>query len=574
VIKIRIFGYNFVWPKDEKPSDEKYQSFTPPQKDDGSVDIAASAFAASYIDLEGTVRTEAELITRYRKMALQPELNKAVDEITNECVTRDDEDSEIVKIFLDNIPSEVLSKSLKDKIEEEFEEIKKLLKFNTQYYNIFRKWYIDGRIYYHAIIDDKKPQEGIKECRFIDPRKIRKVREIMRKRGPDGSTLIKTKQEYYMYNDRGFSDSLRTTLPTAAGVKIAKDTIAYVPSGNLNENGTMMLSWLHPAIKPLNELRTMEDSTVIYRITRAPERRVWYIDVGQLPKAKAEQHVRDLMVKHRNKLIYDSQTGEIKDDRRFMTMLEDYWLPQREGRGTKVDTLKRGEGLGKMEEVEYFQKKLFESLQIPINRLNADEAIVNIGQPDQLSHAELKFDKFCSRLQQKFSTLFTQLLEKQLVLKGIFRIEAFNEFKEQIEYEFTKDNYFAELKNQQILQMRMGVLEQMLSTGIIGMYFSHNYVRKEILKQDEKEMKRIDKEIKEEQENYQYLSPDQKMMLQQQEMDTQNQVADTMAGDQQAEDYAATPEGQASQTIQQLGNESNPSLQQISQMRRAKKVAG
>jgi hypothetical protein len=567
---MKIFGYEFVWPEGEKPTDEQFASFTPPQKEDGSVD----AFAASYIDLEGTVRTEAELITRYRKMGLQPEINKAVDEITNECVTRDDIDGEIVKIFLDNIDNKILSKELKKRIEDEFEEIKKLLKFNSAYYSIFRRWYIDGRIYYHAIIDNKKPHEGIKECRNIDPRKIRKVREIVRSRGPDGATLIKTKREYYMYNDRGFSDSLRTTLPTAAGVKIAKDTIAYVPSGNLNENGTMMLSWLHPAIKPLNELRTMEDSTVIYRITRAPERRVWYIDVGQLPKPKAEQHVRDMMVRHRNKLIYDSQTGEIKDDRRFMTMLEDYWLPQREGRGTKVETLKRGEGLGSMEEVEYFQKGLYESLQIPINRLNPDEAIVNIGQPDQLSHAELKFDKFCKRLQQKFASLFTQLLEKQLVLKGAFRIEAFQEFKDQIEYEFTKDNYFAELKNQQILQMRMGVLEQMLTTGIVGMYYSHKYVRREILKQDEKEMKELDKEIKEEQENYQYLSQDQKMMLQQQEMETQNAVANDMAGAQQSEDYAASPEGQASQTIQQVGNESNPSLQQISQMRRAKKVVG
>ena len=569
---MKIYGYEFRW--ETPPPEEKLTSFTPPQKDDGSVDVAASAFAASYIDLEGTVRTEAELITRYRKMALQPEINKAVDEITNECVTRDDENGEIVKIFLDNIPDKTLSKPLKKKIEDEFEEVKKLLRFNSQYYNIFRKWYIDGRIYYHAIIDEKKPKEGIKECRYVDPRKIRKVREIVRSRGPDGATLIKTKKEYYMYNDRGFSDSLRTTLPTASGIKIAKDTIAYVPSGNLNENNTMMLSWLHPAIKPLNELRTMEDSTVIYRITRAPERRVWYIDVGQLPKAKAEQHVRDIMVKHRNKLIYDSQTGEVKDDRRFMTMLEDYWLPQREGRGTKVETLKRGEGLGKMEEVEYFQKGLYESLQIPINRLNPDEGIVNIGQPDQLSHAELKFDKFCSRLQQKFSNLFTQLLEKQLVLKGTFRIEAFTDFKEQIEFEFTKDNFFAELKNQQILQMRMGVLEQMLTTGIVGMYYSHKYVRKEILKQDEEEIKRIDKEIKEEQENYQYLSQDQKMMLQQQEMDTQNQVADDMAGSQQDADYAATPEGQASETMKQLGDNSNPSIQQISQMRRAKKVVG
>ena len=564
---MRIFGYKFVW--EDPPPEEKYSSFTPPAKDDGSVDVAASAFAASYIDLEGTVRTEAELITRYRKMALNPEVSKAIDEITNECVVRDSVDGDVCKIFLDNLKD--VSDPMKKKIECEFEEVKKLLNFNRRYYDIFRRWYIDGRLYYHAIIDDKKQEEGIQECRFIDPRKIRKVREIIKKRGTQPSdSLIKTKDEYYIYNDRGFSNSNRSVVPNSSGLRIAKDSIAYVTSGYMNEHQTMIYSYLHPAIKPLNELRTMEDSTVIYRITRAPERRVWYIDVGQLPKHKAEQHVRDLMVKHKNKLIYDSQSGEVKDDRRFMTMLEDYWLPQRDGHGTKVDTLKRGEGLGKMEEVEYFQKKLFDSLMIPVNRLDGDNSLVSIGQPDQLSKAELKFSKFCNRLQQKFAELFTDLLEKQLVLKRIFRIEEFNDFKDQIEFEFSKDNFFAELKDQQILQARLGVLE--LMDPYVGRYYSNEYVRKEVLKQDDKQMEDIDKQIEAEQDVFQYLPADQKMMLQQQEMEMQNEAATGMGQDATAEAQAATPEGQAQAEIEGQADNANPSLQDMSRVKRAKKT--
>ena len=934
---MQIFGYQFVRVKDNP--DKEFSSFTPKATDDGAVTIAASAFSSQYVDLEGTVRTEAELITRYMKMALNPEIIKAVDEITNEAVTRDD-DGEVVKIFLDNVD---ISPNLKKLIEAEFENVKSLLRFNVRYFEIFKRWYIDGRLYYHAIIDEKNLEQGIQELRYVDPRKIKKVREVVRKKShqsPD--SLFSTKNEYYIYNDRGFNPvGIAASTPTASGIRIAKDSIVFVTSGLVDTNQTMVLSYLHQAIKALNELRTLEDATVIYRITRAPERRVWYIDIGQLPNHKAEQYVRDVMANHKNRMIYDclamdtkvplldgrtltldeitkefnegkrlwayscdpktgefapglitwsgvarknekvlkitldndkeivcthdhkfpvwnkgfveakdlaigesmipfyarektivsknstyqqilqnetnewefthrlvsgwkdkndllnewtfknehiekrtvhhknydrhdntpenltrmnskdhllyhrqhnslagkiggkvtaqrrrdlglpfflnlseekrietarkngkilgdrklgfhqwsleernahnikaskilseklandpefrkkftqaqrnawtkekraeksefsklqykgqmnkneecsicgivcsignisrwhnenckelrnhkiknieyldqridtgtlcidgdeiyhnyhtfaldagiytknSMTGEIKDDRRFMTMLEDYWLPRREGgRGTEVTTLKGGESLGKMEDVEYFQKKLFNSLNIPVARLEPENSIVSIGGSGTLSREELKFSKFVDRLGQRFATLFTEVLEKQLVLKKIFSIEEFLVFKDMIEYEFSKDNYFTELKAQEVLTARMNAL--MALQPFIGMYYSNEWVRKEILKQDDKQIRDMDKQIEEEQENYQYLPPDQKMMLQQQEQQDQQMAGEQ---DQQAQ-QAASPMGQAQQTSAAVKQNPNPSLQDMSKGKRANKMLG
>jgi hypothetical protein len=555
---MRIFGFEFRRVQPE----EQFPSFAPPEPV-GEVTVAATAFAGSFIDLEGTVRTEAELITRYRNMSLQPELVRAIDEITNEAVTRDD-DGEIVKLFLDDIE---ISANLKKMIEAEFENIKSLLKFNTRYFDIFRRWYIDGRLYYHAIIDDKKPEEGIQEVRYVDPRKIRKVREIIRKRGSAaGDVLLATKNEYYVYNDRGFSSGLKSIVPTATGLRIAKDAIVYVSSGLIDSNGTMVLSYLHQAIKPLNELRAMEDATVIYRLSRAPERRVWYIDVGQLPKMKAEQYVRDIMTKHKNRLTYDAQTGEIKDERRFMTMLEDYWLPRREGgRGTQVETLPGGQNLGKMDDVDYFQKKLYNSLQVPVSRLEPND-MFSLGRPMEITREELKFGKFVDRLRQRFSTLFTELLEKQCVLKKIFSIEEFQVIKDLIDYEFSEDSRFEELKDSEILTARMQVLQ--LMQPWVGMYYSNEYVRKEILKQDDNQIQQIDQEIAEEQQNYQYLPPEQKQGLQQMDMQAQA-VQQQERMDQQ---QAASPQGQAQQVVD--GAKQNPpdSLQGISQLKRSQKL--
>jgi len=380
--------------------------------------------------------------------------------------------------------------------------------------------------------------------------------------------LLQTKNEYFIYNDRGFGGGMKTLAPTTSGLRIAKDAIVHISSGVIDSSGSMVLSFLHQAIKPLNELRTLEDATVIYRISRAPERRVWYIDVGQLPKMKAEQYVRDIMVKHKNRLIYDSATGEVKDDRRFMTMLEDYWIPRREGgRGTEVTTLKGGENLGKMEDVEYFRKKLYGSLNIPISRLD-NESMFAGGQTTQITREELKFSKFVDRCRQRFSTLFTELLEKQLVLKKVFSIEEFQVFKDMIEYKFSKDGYFTELKEQEILLARMNALTQMQQ--FVGVYYSNMYIRKEILKQDDKLINKIDSEIAEEQQNYQYLPPDQKAMLQQQEMQNQQMQQEQGIADQQA----ATPQGQAQAQVDQSKQNPNQSLQDLSKTKRAQKLLG
>ena len=560
---MKIFGWQFVRVKEEE---EDRVSFTPPPSD-GEVTVAASAFAASYIDLEGTVRTEAELITRYRNMALQPEIARAVDEIASEAVTQDD-DGEVVKVFLDKTK---LSANLKKLIELEFDSILKLLKFKHRYFDIFKRWYVDGRLYYHVIIDDVKTEEGIQEVRYIDPRKIRKIREIIRRKGSQSAAmLIQTKNEYYIYNDRGFGNNLKSPMPNAtSGLRIAKDSVVYVTSGLTDIAGTMVLSYLHPAIKPMNERRTLEDATVIYRLTRAPERRAWYIDVGQLPKMKAEQYVRDIMVKHKNKLVYDSATGEIRDDRRFMTMLEDYWLPRREGgRGTQVETLKGGENLAKMDDVEYFRKKLYGALQIPISRLEADSAMMIGGRPLQITREELKFSEFIDRLKQRFSQIFTELLEKQLVLKKIFSIEEFQVFKDDIEYEFSKNSYFAELKDQEILMARMGTLQMM--EPYIGRTYCWDYIRKEILKQDSSEIQRIDEQIEAEQESYQYLPADQKMMLQQQEQQQQQMDQQAQADEQQA----ASPEGQAQATVDAAKQQPPDNLQGMAQLKKSQKMIG
>jgi hypothetical protein len=557
---VKLFGWEF---RREDEANTNLISFTAPDKDDGAVTVAATAFAGAFIDLEGSVRTEAELISRYRTMALQPEIISAVDEIANEAVNRDD-DGDVVKVYLDKVE---ISPKLKKIIEEEFEIVKKLLKFNSRYYDIFRRWYIDGRLYYHAIIDRQKTEEGIQEVRYIDPRKIRKVREIARTRAPGSQdTLVQTKNEYYIYNDRGFAQGMKSVVPSASGLRIAKDSIVQVTSGIMDSNQTMVLSYLHRAIKFLNELRTMEDATVIYRVSRAPERRVWYIDIGQLPKQAAEQYMRDIMVKHKNRLNYDNVTGEIRDDRRFMTMLEDYWLPRREGaRGTEVSTLPSGQNLGKMEDVLYFQKRLYGSLCIPMSRLDP-ESNFNLGRPMEITREELKFGKFIDRLRTRFAMLFTEMLEKQLVLKKIFSIEEWLVIKDLIEYEFIKDSYFTELKEQEILLSRMNVITSM--EPYIGRFYSNEYIRKNVLKQDNSDMEELDEQIAEEQENFQYLPADQKMMLQQQEAQQQQmaQEQDQMAAQQ------ATPEGQAQSTVDQMKQNPNRSLQDESKFKQAQKM--
>ena len=388
----QLFGFEFK----RLEKDDQLPSFVPQEQDDGAMVVSAGGSYGTYVDLDGTVRTEAELVTKYREMAVQPEIDAAVDEIINASICVDEND--IVKIDLDDTN---LDPKIKKVIDSEFKGILNLIDFNNHAYDIYRRWYIDGRLYYHVVIDDKDAKSGIQDLRYVDPRKIRKVKEVSKKRSKNSEiTLTKTEAEYYIYNEKGFSVGNKNVGPTThqSGLKIAKDSIVHVTSGLTDTHGTMVLSHLHKGIKPLNQLRTLEDATVIYRISRAPERRLWYIDVGNLPKMKAEQYVREIMVKHKNRLVYDAASGEIRDDRKFMTMLEDYWLPRREGgRGTEVTTLPAGQNLGEMEDVLYFQKKLYRSLNVPVSRIEQENTGFNLGRSSEITNKVCRKGFYCAR---------------------------------------------------------------------------------------------------------------------------------------------------------------------------------
>ena len=451
-----LFGFEIK----RKTTDQDLGSFVPPTQDDGAVVVAEGGVYGQYVDLEQSSKTEGELVTRYRNMAMQPECENAIDDIVNESIVYDP-DSHTAEINLDAVQ---VSDSIKTKINEEFMNVKDLLDFERQAYEIFRHWYIDGRMYYHVIIDEKNVQNGIQELRFIDPRKIRKVREVKKKRsgtGPNTIQLAQTKQEYYMYNDKGFKGGPGTVNPaqgTTQGIKIAKDSILHCTSGLMSEDNKMVLSHLHKAIKPLNQLRVLEDATVIYRISRAPERRIFYIDVGNLPKLKAEQYLRDMMAKHKNRLVYDATTGELRDDRKFMTMLEDYWLPRREGgKGTEITTLPAGQNLGEMDDVLYFQKKLYRALNVPVSRLEAETGFA-IGRASEISRDEIKFQKFIARLRLKFSQLFEKCLEKQLILKGVITPDDWPALRREIRFDYVTDSHFSELKDLEIFREQISAI--------------------------------------------------------------------------------------------------------------------
>jgi len=492
----KLFGFQITNEKTKKQEEQQdvknitEKSFALPQNDDGAVTLQTGAYFGTYVDLEGVVRNEIELITRYREMAMQPELETAIDDIVNEAIVMQGHE-EPLTINLDDIK---IPDTIKKKIREEFENILRMLNFGNMGSELFRRWYIDGRMFYHVVIDETRPRDGIKELRYIDPRRIRKVREIQKTKDPaTGGDIIKTAREYYLYNERGIIGA-----HSNLGMRIAPDAIVNVNSGLMDSRRAMVLSYLHKAIKPLNQLRMVEDATVIYRLSRAPERRVFYIDVGNLPKVKAEQYLRDIMVKYRNKLVYDSSTGEIRDDRKHLSMLEDFWLPRREGgKGTEIQTLPGGQNLGEMEDVKYFERKLYKSLSIPISRLEMQQGF-SIGRTSEITRDELKFSKFVFRLRNKFSTLFDEALRVQLSLKGICTVEEWDYFKENIYYDYITDNNFDELKKAELIQNRIGVLQ--LADPYIGKYFSIEWVRKNILNQTDDEIEEIKSQIEKEQE--------------------------------------------------------------------------
>ena len=493
---ISLFGFtlgNKDIVQEEKP---EQSSFALPNQalDDGAITITQNAHYGTYVDLEGSIRNELELITRYREMANHPECDGAITEIVDEAITHD-ENGVVVDIDLDKLKQ---PETIKKKIREEFNNVLRMLNFQNLADDIFRRWYIDGRIYFHAVVNDKNPKLGIQELRFIDPRKIRKVREIKKERDPKtGAEVIASIAEYYIFNDRG-SVTQSYTAGTNQGLKIAPEAVVNVNSGLMDAKNTFVISHLHKAIKPLNQVRMVEDAVVIYRMSRAPERRIFYIDVGNLPKGKAEQYLRDVMIKYRNKTVYDANTGELRDDRKHLSMLEDFWLPRREGgKGTEITTLPAGQNLGQMDDVIYFQKKLLQSMNVPFSRLEPQGGgMVGIGRTTEVTRDELKFDKFIQRLRNKFSQVFDHALKIQLSLKGICTLEEWDEFKEFISYDFKKDNNFTELRDAELLKERINTLNMI--DPYVGRYFSAEWVKKNVLMQNDDEIEEIQKQIDEE----------------------------------------------------------------------------
>ena len=488
----QLFGFSL----DRKKKAPKGPSFVQKDNLDGSQPVAGGGHYGYSIDFDGQVRNEFQLISRYREMVLQPECDAAVDDIVNETICGNFDDVP-VELELSNLK---VGEKVKKLMREEFAEILRLLDFENRSYEIFRRWYVDGRLFYHKVIDPKKPREGLIELRYIDPRKIRKVAEHEKKKPQDlrpgtglNEMLTARSASYFLYDPKG----LKNQTPTQR-LKIAPDCISYVHSGIMELNKNMTLSHLHKAIKAVNQLRMIEDSLVIYRLSRAPERRIFYIDVGNLPKNKAEQYLREVMGRYRNKLVYDANTGEIKDDKKFLSMLEDFWLPRREGgRGTEITTLPGGQNLGELEDVKYFQKKLYKSLNVPNSRLET-ETTFNIGRAAEITRDEVKFQKFVARLRKRFSEMFIDLLKTQLVLKGIVTLEEWDDMKEHVQFDYVADNYFTELKEIEIRNERMNQVATM--DPFVGKYFSVDYIRRQVLKHTDVEIKEIDKQIEEETE--------------------------------------------------------------------------
>ena len=494
----KLFGFSI---DDEEKKSKGVVSPVPPNNEDGADYYLSSGFYGQYVDIEGVFRTEFDIIRKYRNMALHPECDTAVEHVVNEAIVADLNDSP-VEIDLDNLNA---SSSLKNVIRDEFKYIKDLIGFDKKAHEIFRNWYVDGRLYYHKVIDLQKPELGLEEIRYIDPLKIKLMRirpkdqdkryEVKPSGSVGESVTEDTKViEFYTYYPQGTAQKYGSI--AGKGVKIAKDAITYCSSGLVDRNKHIGLSYLHKSIKALNQLRMIEDSLVIYRLSRAPERRIFYIDVGNLPKVKAEQYLRDVMSRYRNKLVYDANTGEIKDDKKFMSMLEDFWLPRREGgRGTEITTLPGGQNLGELTDVEYFQKKLYRSLNVPESRIGADGGF-NLGRSSEILRDELMFSKFVGRLRKRFSGVFLDLLKTQLILKNIVTPQDWNKMAEHIQFDYLYDNHFAELKETELMNERLNLMTQI--EPYIGTYYSRDYVKRKILRQTEEEMIEMEKEMEEE----------------------------------------------------------------------------
>ena len=485
---INLFGFEIIR---KKPETDIQSQITAPTADDGAVEISTGGYFGTYLDLEAGFKNEVDLISRYREMSLQPELESAIDEIVNEAVVHDNA-GKSVSIILDDLDQ---PEEIKEALRKEFKYVLQLLNFSNDGSGLFRDWYIDGRLFFQVLVDRSQPQLGIQELVYIDPRKIKKVRTVNKKKDPrTGAELVTGVQEFYVFNDKTYTQGNQTVSSmNDASVKISTDAIVNVNSGLLDPKRQMVLSYLHKAIKPLNQLRMVEDAVVIYRLSRAPERRVFYIDVGNMPRIKADQYLRDFMTKFRNKVVYDSTTGEIKDDRKFMSIMEDFWIPRRgEGKSTEITTLPPGQNLGEMTDVKYFEQKLYKSLNIPVTRLEPGQGFM-LGRTQEITRDEIKLNKFIGKLRSKFTTLFDELMERQLALKGIASVDEWKELREKIHYDFLKDNNFSELREADLMAARMQLLMQI--EQFTGRYFSKSWVQKNVLRMDEEVVNRIKVEL-------------------------------------------------------------------------------
>ena len=484
---LKIFGFE-IRRANKKEEDKKLQSIVPRQDDDGAGYVTASgSHYGQYINIDGDdSKDNHQMIMKYRGVSTHPEVDAAIEDIINESISAS-ENEQAVKVTLDKVE---VSDQIKKGITEEFDNVLSMLDFTNNGHDMFKRWYIDGRLYHHLVVNESNIKAGIQEIRPIDSAKIRKVKQVKKKKDPvTGANLVESVDEYYIYQEKPGQQT--------SGVKLSHDSVSYVTSGLLSADRKKVVSHLHKALKPINQLRMMEDSLVIYRLARAPERRIFYIDVGNLPRGKSEQYMKDIMARYRNKLVYDADTGQIRDDRKHMSMLEDFWLPRREGgRGTEISTLPGGENLGQIDDIIYFQKRLYRSLNVPINRLE-QEAQFSLGRSTEISRDELKFQKFIDRLRKRFSMLFLEILKKQLVMKGLITEEDWNEWKNNLVIDYTRDNHFTELKDAELLRERLQTLDQV--SQYVGDYFSKEWVMKNVLMFNDDDIKQVAQQSDEEQ---------------------------------------------------------------------------
>ena len=488
---LKLFGFELRRVKEKEET--KLKSIVPKVDDDGAGYVtAAGSHYGQYLNMDGDdSKDNTQLVMKYRGVSMHPEVDMAIEDIVNEAITGSEMESS-VDLVLDKIDN--LSDSIKKQMREEFENVVSMLNFNELGHDIFRRWYVDGRIYFHLVVNESNLKAGIQEVRNVDAAKIRKVKQVKKKKDPKtGATIVTNTEEFFIYQEKAKSGNVYSH---GSGVKISPDAMCYVTSGLLNEDKKKIISHLHKALKPINQLRMMEDSLVIYRLARAPERRIFYIDVGNLPRGKAEQYMKDIMARYRNKLVYDAKTGEIKDDRKHMSMLEDFWLPRREGgRGTEITNLAGGENLGQIEDINYFQRKLFGSLNVPVSRMNEEQVSNILGRATEINRDELKFQKFIDRLRKRFSKIFLEILKKNCILKGIITEEDWESWKNDIVVNYVRDNYFAELKNGEILRERVQTLETMQNANLVGTYFSKEWVMRNVLKLDDEDIQTMQKQI-------------------------------------------------------------------------------